>query len=158
MKHILFHVSVDDDVKKKYKIYNAGERQIDFYVMAYLNSPDGWSQDGYVFEQTDKLKADVLIRLSSSNTITSICGLSGKLSCAELHGKNMYLNAERWFHGSKKSKLSLEDYRQYMVSHEMGHILGKEHVNCPAKGKKAPIMLQQTLGIGECIPNTDVKG
>jgi hypothetical protein len=44
-----------------------------------------------------------------------------------------------------------------MVSHEMGHILGKEHVKCPGKGKKAPIMLQHTLGIGECIPNTDVK-
>ena len=40
----------------------------------------------------------------------------------------------------------------------MGHLLGKEHVKCPGKGHKAPIMLQQTLGIGKCIPNTNVKG
>jgi len=151
-------MSVDDDVKKKYKIYNAGERQIDLAIMAYLNSPDGWSQDGYSFEPADEVDAKVLIRLSSSDTIHKQCGFSNKLSCAELNGKHMYLNSERWFHGAPKSGLDLENYRQYMVSHEMGHILGKEHVKCPKKGSAAPIMLQQTLGIGECIPNTNVKG
>ena len=44
-----------------------------------------------------------------------------------------------------------------MVSHEMGHILGKGHKNCKGLGYYAPIMLQQTLGIGKCIPNTNVK-
>ena len=158
MTLITFHVSVDSDVIRKYKIYNAGERQIDFYIMAYLNSPDGWSQDGYHFEPVEKYKANVLIRLSLSKTITRICGVSPMLSCAVLGGRNMYLCAERWFHGAPKSGLKLEDYRQYMVSHEMGHILGKDHHDCPGKGRPAPIMLQQTLGIGECIPNTNVKG
>jgi hypothetical protein len=158
MTIITFHVTVDPDVIEKYNIYNAGERQIDFYIMVYLNSPDGWSQDGYFFEPTEKYKARVHIRLSLTKTIEKICGLSPMLSCATLGGKDMYLCAERWFGGSKKSGLSLDDYRQYMVSHEMGHILGKEHVKCPGNGKKAPIMLQQTLGIGECIPNTNVKG
>ena len=153
-----YHVSIDPDVIEKYKIYNSGERQIDFYIMAYLNSPDGWSQDGYFFEPTEKFKADVWIRLSMSKTIEKICGLPAMLSCAILGGREMYLCAERWFGGSEESGLSLEDYRQYMVSHEMGHILGKKHVKCPGKGKPAPIMLQQTLGIGECIPNTNVKG
>lgn len=157
MKTITFHVSVDPDVIQKYNIYNAGERQIDFYIMVYLNSPDGWSQDGYHFEPAEKYKANVLIRLSLSKTITRICGVSPMLSCATLGGRDMYLCAERWFHGAPKSGLKLEDYRQYMVSHEMGHILGKEHEKCPGKGKPAPIMLQQTMGIGECIPNTNVK-
>jgi len=157
MTIITFYSSIDPDVIKKYSIYNAGERQFDFYLMSYLNSPDGWSQDGYFFELTEKSKARVMIRLSSSKTIQEICGLPGKLSCAFLGGRDMFLCAERWFEGAPKSKLSLEDYRQYMVSHEMGHILGKEHVKCPGKGKPAPIMLQQTLGIGKCIPNTDVK-
>jgi hypothetical protein len=157
MSVITYHVSVDRDVAKKYKIYNAGERQIDFYIMCYLNSPDGWSQHGYSFEPTEKLKAKVWIRLSMSKTIQQICGLPAMLSCAVLNGRDMYLCAERWFHGSKKSGLSLENYRQYMISHEMGHILGKEHEKCPGKGKKAPIMLQQTLGIGECIPNINVN-
>ena len=157
MTVVSYHVSVDPDVIKKYSIYNTGERQIDFYIMAYLNSPDGWSQDGYFFEPVEKSKARVLIRLSTSKTIEKVCGLPTMLSCAELGGKHMYLCAERWFEGSPQSKLNLEDYRQYMVSHEIGHILGKEHEKCPGSGKYAPIMLQQTLGIGECIPNTNVK-
>jgi hypothetical protein len=121
--------------------------------MSYLNSPDGWSQHGYFFDLKDQ--GHIQIRLSSSETIEKICGL-GKLSCAELGGNKMYLNAERWFYGSKESKLDLENYRQYMVSHEMGHILGHNHKKCPCKGCKAPVMMQQTLGIKECIPNTKV--
>lgn len=152
-----YSVTIDEDVKKKFKLFNAGERQIDFYIMAYLNSPDGWSQDGYVFEQVQR-DPDVFIRLSLSKTIENICGLSPMLSCAALGGRHMYLCAERWFNGAPKSKLSVDDYRQYMLSHEMGHILGKEHVQCPGKGRNAPVMVQQTLGIGECIPNTNVKG
>jgi predicted Zn-dependent protease len=68
----------------------------------------------------------------------------------------MYLNSERWFYGSKESKLRLDDYRQYMVSHEIGHILGFDHEKCPCRSCKAPIMMQQTLGIGKCIPNTKI--
>jgi len=158
MTLITYHVSIDSDVIKKYSIFDAGERQFDFYIMVYLNSPDGWSQYGYTFEPTDKVKAKVWIRLSLSKTINEICGFSEKLSCAVLNGRDMYLCAERWFEGAPKSKLHLDDYRQDMVSHEIGHILGKEHVVCHGKGKPAPIMMQQTLGIGECNPNTDVKG
>lgn len=155
MVRITYTAKIDDDVKKQYTLHNADERQFDFYLMAYLNSPDGWSQQGYVFEQQPH--GHVHIRLSSSETIDKTCGLSGKLSCAELGGKHMYLNADRWFHGAPKSKLSLEDYRQYMVSHEIGHILGHGHATCKGKGQLAPIMMQQTRGIGECIPNTNVN-
>lgn len=157
MVHKTFFGKIDDDVLKKYQIYNAGERQFDFYLMSYLNSPDGWSTKGYFFEPVSK-NPDIYITLSSSETIMKKCGLPKALSCAELNGKYLFLNAERWFRGSKKSKLSLEDYRQYMVSHEIGHILGYDHTKCPCKGCKAPIMMQQTLGIGKCIPNINVKG
>lgn len=156
MTRITYTSSIDNDVKKKYSLYNSDERQFDFYVMCYLNSPDGWSQDGYTFEQVLR-DSKVVIRLSSSETITKQCGLSGELSCAEVNGRNVYLNAKRWFEGSKESKLNLEDYRQYMVSHEIGHILGKGHTHCRCKGCHAPIMMQQTRGIGQCIPNTNVK-
>lgn len=153
MKYIRYKFSIDDDVMKTYDIRVPS--QIGFYVMAYLNHPNGWSTHGYFFEPV-KSGESVYIRLSSSQTIQQQCG-NGKLSCAELGGSFMYLNSERWFHGSVESKLTLDDYRQYMVSHEIGHILGYDHVKCPCVGCKAPVMMQQTIGIGKCKPNTSVN-
>ena len=146
-------ITVDDDVVEKYKIHDTSV--IVFLTLVYLNDPEGWGSKGYWFEEV-KNGEKVHIRLSSNETITSECGLDKKLSCAILGGNKMWLNAERWFHGSAKSKLSLDNYRQYMVSHEMGHILGHEHSECPCKGCRAPIMMQQTLGIGQCKPNTSL--
>jgi len=155
MKLVKVHISVDDDVVHKYSITNPA--QIEFYVVAYLNDPDGWSKKGYFFEPVDKHRSSVWIRLSSPKTVGEKCGLEGNLSCAELGGRNMYLNSDRWFHGASKSKLSLDNYRQYMVSHEIGHILGFDHVECPCIDCPAPIMMQQTKGIGQCSPNTKVR-
>ena len=123
-------------------------------LQIYLADPDGWEAHGYRFELVDA-NPDVIIRLVSHTSIVKLCGLPNNLSCAEMNGKHMYLNAKRWMHGSPHSKQSLEGYRQYVVSHEMGHILGYEHVKCPDNGP-APIMMQQTLGIGQCTPNTKI--
>ena len=67
----------------------------------------------------------------------------------------MHINAHRWTGGPVvRQARSLDDYRQYVVSHEMGHVLGFDHVACPGDGQAAPIMMQQTLGVGSCAPNT----
>lgn len=152
-KYYKYKFIVDDDVKKEFSIYNPS--QIAFYVMTYLNHPGGWGKYGYFFEPVES-RETLLIRLSSPQTIQKICG-DGNLSCAELGGRFMYLNANRWFNGSKESKLKLDDYRQYMISHEIGHILGHDHKKCPCKDCDAPIMMQQTLGIGKCKPNSSVN-
>jgi len=152
MTRIRVKVVVDPDVQKRYTIPPG---QIDFYVTTYLNDPEGWSMKGYFFESVSN-NQDVTIHLSSQHTIDKNCGLDGKLSCAELGGKTVWLNSDRWYHGASKSKLSLDDYRQYMVSHEMGHILGYDHTQCPCKNCPAPIMMQQTKGVGQCKPNTKV--
>jgi hypothetical protein len=151
-KRIKVKVVVDPDIQKK---YSNPVSQTEFYIVTYLNDPEGWSTKGYFFEPVSA-NQDVTIHMSSQSTIDGECGLEGKLSCAEMNGKTIWLNAERWYHGAAKSKLSLDNYRQYMVSHEMGHILGYDHTDCPGKGQPAPIMMQQTKGIGQCKPNTAV--
>ena len=148
-----FKFTIDSDVMKSYNIQSSVD--IAYAVGVYLNHPSGWAAQGHFFEPVNDHE-DVHIRLSSPETIQKICGIRENLSCAELGGKNMYLNADRWFHGASASKLSLVDYRQYMISHEIGHILGYDHEVCSCKGCIAPIMMQQTKGIGECRPNTSV--
>jgi hypothetical protein len=121
-------------------------------VAMYLADPDGWVSEGYTFVRSRT--PDVVIHLSSPEYLEKNGCRDGQLSCAEMNGRHMYLNFFRWTQGASPSKLELEDYRQYMVSHEMGHILGRDHVDCPREGSPAPIMTQQTKGIGKCKPNT----
>ena len=122
-------------------------------MYSYLNDPRGWQKYGYSFEPVTH-NEDILIRMSSPQTLDKLIG-DRALSCAEVGGHLVNLNIYRWLYGSPASKLSLHAYRQYMVSHEIGHILGHQHVSTPQNGL-APIMIQQTLGIGNCIPNTEV--
>lgn len=151
MKTIRYKFEVDHDVQKIHNITKPED--IAFLVASYLNSPHGW---GYFFEPVTT-REDVLIRLASPKTVKNKCGFPQNLSCAEMGGKHIYLNSDRWFHGAPKSKQDLDGYRQYVVLHEMGHILGHDHVKCPCKNCPAPIMMQQTLGIAECKPNTHVR-
>jgi hypothetical protein len=145
-KTVRYRTAVDPDVK-----YNP--KQFQEEIAIYLADPDGWAQ-WYTFVYAPKGPAK-LIRLCQPSTLKHEGCKDDSLSCAVLGGNMIWLNADRWFHGSAASKLPLLEYRQYMVSHEMGHSLGHDHEKCPGSGP-APIMMQQTLGIGTCSPNTKV--
>ena len=121
-------------------------------VRVYLSDPDGWISKGYTFRESPRAK--ITIHLSSPEYLANNGCKDRGLSCADMGGPHMYLNAMRWTQGATPSKLTLKSYRQYMVSHEMGHVLGFDHVKCPAHGHPAPIMMQQTKGIAGCTPNT----
>ncbi len=122
-------------------------------VTIYLQDPNGWARwHTFVYAPTGPAK---LIRLCSKKSILAEGCKEDELSCAILGGNDIWLNADRWIHGAPKSKLPLVEYRQYMVTHEMGHSLGYDHVKCPGSGP-VPVMVQQTLGIGACTPNTKV--
>jgi hypothetical protein len=138
---VVYHTSVDSDVNYDAKTF-ATE------VAIYLADPDGWG-----LLHTFVVGKGKSIRLSSPKTLKSQGCKDSKLSCAEMNGSEIWLNGSRWIHGAATSKLPLDRYRQYMITHEMGHSLGYDHVGCPVSGP-APVMMQQTLGIGHCTPNT----
>jgi hypothetical protein len=123
-------------------------------VAICLADPGGWQSQGYQFVRV-KSNPQVIIHLSSVKGLTAV-GCDPTLSCAELGGKEMRINEQRWRHGSSKSGQDLDGYRQYVISHEMGHILGRDHAKCPGRGQPAPIMIQQTLGLRGCLPSTNV--
>ncbi|MGI9557068.1 MAG: DUF3152 domain-containing protein, partial [Solirubrobacterales bacterium] len=59
----------------------------------------------------------------------------------------------RWRGGARAFGGELMDYRRYLINHEVGHTLGRWHRGCPAPKARAPVMMQQTKGVGECKPN-----
>lgn len=124
-------------------------------VDQYINDPNGWRSDGYKFKLVkDGQKPRFTVILTSPKTLLHNHCNDENLSCAILNGGKVWINSMRWTVGAKPSKQDLDGYRQYVISHEVGHALGYDHVDCPGEHKAAPIMMQQTLGIGKCTPNT----
>ena len=147
MKRITYSVVVDPDV-------NFSLQDFARDVAICLADPNGWESKGYRFFQV-KRNPQVMIHLTSKAGLRKV-GCDDNLSCAELGGHEIRINADNWKNGSARSGQDLNGYRQYVISHEIGHILGQGHAKCPANGQLAPIMLQQTLGLHGCLPNTNV--
>jgi hypothetical protein len=63
------------------------------------------------------------------------------------------LNLMRWRHGAPAFRGNMTMYRRYLVNHEVGHVLGHSHRSCHASGARAPVMMQQTKGVGSCRAN-----
>jgi hypothetical protein len=147
MMRITYSVVVDPDVDFSLQDFARD-------VAICLADPNGWESKGYRFFQV-KRNPQVVIHLTSKAGLRKV-GCLDTLSCAELGGHEVRINADNWKHGSAKSGQDLDGYRQYVISHEIGHILGHDHAKCPGKGHLAPIMIQQTLGLHGCLPNTNV--
>jgi hypothetical protein len=125
-------------------------------VAVTLAEPRGWTATGTV--RLQRVDAAVVptfrIRLATPPTVDAHCAplaTNGTYSCR--NGAEVMVNLTRWSEGAEPAELSLEQYRHYVISHEVGHALGHEHVDCPAPGALAPVMLQQTKGLQGCAPN-----
>jgi hypothetical protein len=123
------------------------------FVMATLNDPRGWGHGGTLtFARTDG-SAQIIVRLASPVTSAALCRplvTFGTLSCSE--GEYANLTSYRWFNGQSEF-YSLTQYRQYVVNHEVGHVLGHGHLHCAGAGRLAPLMMQQTKRVAPCKPN-----
>jgi hypothetical protein len=122
-------------------------------VHRILTDDRGWQPiDGVRFARVAGDAADVDVVLASPDTTDALCaplGTEGWLSC--YNGSATVLNARRWFSGAESYGDDLAGYRRYLVSHEMGHYLGYPHVDCPAPGARAPVMVQQTKSLYGCV-------
>lgn len=122
-------------------------------VLATLNDPRGWNgADGSTFAWTDSEDYDARVVLASPGTTDELClplDTIGELSCGI--EETAVLNFRRWATGSQAWE-NIGRYRQYLVNHEVGHVIGYHHDLCAGEGEHATIMVQQTTTTSGCIP------
>lgn len=111
----------------------------------------GWRGGGVRFVPVRRGGSFTLV-LAAANEVPRfhpIC--SAQWSCRV--GRYVVINQERWKHASpawNAARGTLRDYRHMVVNHETGHWLGRGHASCGGAGQLAPVMQQQSKGLGGC--------
>ena len=119
---------------------------------ATLNDSRGWSRAGARFVQVPS-GGDFVLVLSEANELARryAPGCSAEYSCRV--GQFVIINQDRWMGATPSWNAAgggLRDYRHMVINHEIGHWLGHGHPSCPASGKPAPVMLQQSIDLQGC--------
>ncbi|MDX6356740.1 MAG: hypothetical protein QOF98_3643, partial [Streptomyces sp.] len=135
-------------------------------VFKTLNDPRSWGHGGKMtFERVSTGPADIVITLASPGTTAKWCAKSGldtavdNVSCDAASTPRTMINAYRWAQGADTyGPDRMQQYRQMLINHEVGHRLGHHDVGCPKEGALAPVMMQQTEylsldGGPTCKPN-----
>lgn len=139
-------VDVAPDVPQAYR------RLFRHRVMRILrDDPNGWASSGYRFVSR-RLPHDGVCRvtLTGPRGIGQACSeIATHMSCYHGGLDRVFINAERWAWAAEPflahpDRPTLQDYRTYVVNHEVGHWLGRGHdQRCRPL---SPVMKQQTLG------------
>jgi Protein of unknown function (DUF3152) len=123
-------------------------------VQRTLTDPRGWEPIEHVAFARTTGPASFELILASPTLVDRLCyplDTIGQLSCR--NGDKVILNAKRWATAVPWYAGHLDDYRAYLVNHEVGHRLGHGHKTCPSPGAPAPVMVQQSKSLYGCKAN-----
>ena len=118
-----------------------------------LSDRRSWTKTGLYSFQRNTV-GPLRIVLATPKTTDRLCAplqTRGEVSCR--NGDVVAVNALRWSRGVRSYGDDIKSYRAYVINHEVGHRLGLQHAQCPGPAAKAPVMLQQTLGLDGCEAN-----
>ena len=140
-----------------YRVQNRTRDFPDFAasVARTLSDPRGWARAGFRLNQTDA--AEYVVVLAEAAEVDRLClpyETYAKYSCQ--NGPVVALNADRWRTATPEWTGDLATYRQMLVNHEVGHLLGQHHPpapQCPTPGRLALLMSQQSTELNGCLPN-----
>ncbi|MCU1600687.1 MAG: putative rane protein [Frankiales bacterium] len=123
-------------------------------VVATLSDARGWQRGDVrlVHDQRATYRV-LLVEPAEAERLCRPYDVYRKYSCQ--NGPLVVLNAERWRHATNQWTGTLPAYRQMLVNHEFGHLLGLHHpsAQCARGGTLAPVMAQQSTELGSCLPN-----
>jgi hypothetical protein len=120
-----------------------------------LTDPRGWQRAG--FRLVQDRSAPYVVVLAEPAEVDRLClpyDTGGRYSCQ--NGPVVALNADRWRTATPQWTGDLATYRQMLVNHEVGHLLGQHHPpapQCPQPGRTALVMSQQSTELDGCLPN-----
>jgi hypothetical protein len=99
--------------------------------------------------------SELTVHLATPATTDLMCNKRGVRTRGEVScrgGRDVIINLKRWQLGVAWYP-SVDEYRNMVVNHEVGHFLGNGHAVCPRKGAPAPVMARQTFGLEGCAVN-----
>jgi hypothetical protein len=127
------------------------------FFLNVLNNPQAWNVGLWV-ETNDINNAFWIVSLERQEYIDRVTrshshvhGLS--VTFMHLSPRVTYFSYENWSRVPEpvSGTYDVKEYRNYVILHECGHLLGLGHTRCLSG--KAPIMIQQTKGLGACEHN-----
>jgi Protein of unknown function (DUF3152) len=148
-----FAVEIEDGIEVDARAFAAA-------VTETLGDPRSWGNAGRMsFQRVGRSAVaagdyDFKVSLISPGSMERYCpgvGTGGYTSCR--YGERAVINLARWATAVPHYDGDIATYRQYVVNHEVGHVLGNGHVDCPGAGRLAPVMVQQTLDLQGCEKN-----
>ena len=99
-------------------------------VEQILGNPRSWGAEGRMsFQRVADGPVDFRISLTASLTVRKLCGytLPFETSCYNGELGRAVINDARWVRGAVAYAGNLAAYRMYVVNHEVGHALGRDH-------------------------------
>jgi hypothetical protein len=150
------HPDITSDVQREFE-----------EISRNIIASSGWNDKHNIRE--DAVNGDIRIILTprdklSSRTLEQQYDVDGRpirfsiTTQSIVHKPVIEIDATNWKEGVERSKLTLDEYRQYVITHEFGHALGYDHQKCePGIDAQCPVMYQATRGCGDRKCGTVVK-